>query len=280
MRQFSFQLGVPFIGSSFVTFVIRLAGVLVAQALITGQALSAPPVTSANAKVNANDKQTLEKQAIRAQLSPRRFTTLAAEVGAKINRINVKEGERFKEGQTLISLDCDVQAAQLQRAKASLDAAEKLLTANKRLAELNSVGKLELETSQSEVTKTKADVTLIGTMLRKCQITAPFSGRVAEQKMREQQFVQAGQPILDILDDSQLELEFIVPSRWLVWLKTGTPFQVRIDETGASYPAKITRLGARIDPISQSIKVAAVIDGKFPVLIAGMSGRIELVPPP
>ena len=245
-------------------------------------ALPAPASNAAPAAAKPgapDERQALDKQSIRAQLSPRRFTTLASELSAKVNRIMVKEGERFNAGQVLISLDCEMQAAQLQRAKASLHAAEKTYTANMRLAELHSVGKLELDTAEAEVAKSRADVTLINTTLHKCNIVAPFSGRVAEQKMREQQYVQAGQPILDIIDDSTLELEFIVPSRWLAWLKTGYKFQVKIDETGAVYPAKMTRLGARIDPVSQSIKVAAVIDGHFPALIAGMSGRIDLAPP-
>lgn len=222
----------------------------------------------------------LDRQDIRAQLSPRRYTSLAAEVGARINRIAVREGDRFKAGQTLISFDCSQQAAQLQRAKVGLDAAQKTYTANQRLAELHSVGKLELDTSESEVAKARADIALITTTLGKCNIAAPFSGRVAEQKAREQQYAQPGQPILEIIDDSVLELEFIVPSRWLAWLKSGYRFQVQIDETGATYPARITQLGARVDPISQSIKVTSMIDGHFADLIAGMSGRVLLAPPP
>ena len=101
----------------------------------------------------------------------------------------------------------------------------------------------------------------------------------AEQKAREQQFVQPGQALLDILDDSVLELEFLVPSSWLGWLKVGTAFQVEIDETRKRYPAKFIRIGARVDPVSQSVKVAAAIDGKFPELIAGMSGRVQIQPP-
>jgi hypothetical protein len=54
---------------------------------------------------------------------------------------------------------------------------------------------------------------------------------------------------------------------------------VRIDETGKTYPAKVTRLGAKVDPVSQSVKVVAAIDGSFPELIAGMSGKIALTPP-
>jgi membrane fusion protein (multidrug efflux system) len=227
----------------------------------------------------AGDAPSLDKQDIRAQLSPQRYTSLAAEIGAKIDRIAVREGESFKAGQTLIGFDCTLQAAQSQRAKAALFAADKLATANHRLAELNSVGQLEVDTAEAEVAKARADVALTDATLSKCNVIAPFNGRVAEQKLREKQFVQAGQPILDIIDDSSLELEFIVPSRWLSWMKPGYRFRVRIDETTDTYPAKITRLGARVDPVSQSIKIAAVIDGRFPQLIAGMSGRIELSPP-
>jgi RND family efflux transporter MFP subunit len=227
----------------------------------------------------AADSPSWDKQDIRAQLAPLHYTSLASELGAKIDRIDVREGERFKSGQTLVSFDCTLQEAQRERASAALGVAEKVLAANRRLSELNSVGKLELDTSEAEVAKAHADVTLMNATLRKCTIAAPFSGRVAEQKIREKQYVQPGQPILDIIDDSTLELEFIVPSRWLVWLKRDYAFEVQIDETGATYPAKISRLGARVDPVSQSIKVVAVIDGRFPNLIAGMSGRVQLVPP-
>jgi multidrug efflux pump subunit AcrA (membrane-fusion protein) len=102
---------------------------------------------------------------------------------------------------------------------------------------------------------------------------------VAEQKVREQQYVQPGQALLDILDDTSLELEFLVPSSWLRWLKPGQALRVTIDETRKTYPARFTRIAARVDPVSQSIKVAATIDGTFPELIAGMSGRVTASPP-
>jgi RND family efflux transporter MFP subunit len=221
----------------------------------------------------------IENQELRAQLSPRNYTTLAAEIGAKIDHITAQEGQAFRAGQVLVSLDCSLQRAQQQRARAELQGAEKILVANRRLAELHSIGEVELETSVAQVEKLRAELAYVDATLAKCTVIAPFSGRIAEQKAREQQFVQAGQPLLDILDDSALELEFIVPSRWLAWLKTGHAFKVVIDETGQTYPARITRLGARVDPVSQSVKAAAAIDGRFPDLIAGMSGHLLLAPP-
>jgi membrane fusion protein (multidrug efflux system) len=248
-------------------------------ALLTG--VLAGQVAAQVAKPDASRSGThaLDKADIRAQLSPRNFTTLSAEIPARVARIAVREGNSFKAGQVLIQLDCALQQAARDRARAALGATEKIYVANRRLDELNAVGKLELQTSEAEVDKLKAELAQISTTLSKCAITAPFSGRVAEQKARESQYVQAGQPLLEVLDDSALELEFIVPSRWLTWLKPDHKFDVAIDETGKTYPARIQRLGARIDPVSQSLKASAVINGKYPELLAGMSGRLLLAPP-
>jgi hypothetical protein len=54
---------------------------------------------------------------------------------------------------------------------------------------------------------------------------------------------------------------------------------VQIDETRKTYPAKFIRIGARVDPVSQSVKVAAAISGRFPELMAGMSGKVLVSPP-
>ena len=241
---------------------------------VSGGAVASSAATSTPAV-----KPGAERQDIRAQLSPQRFTTLAAEIGAKVNRLPVSEGGSFKSGQALSVFDCSLQTAQLNKARAALSGAEKTFTVNTRLSELGSIGKAELAVSDSEVAKNRAEVAAMAAMLAKCTVVAPFSGRVSEQKVREQQYVQPGQALLEIIDDSVLELEFIAPSRWLSWLKAGHGFQVRIDETGKTYPAKVLRIGAKVDPVSQSVKLAAAINGKFPELIAGMSGTVLLAAP-
>ena len=245
-----------------------LAGTAQGQWIDRSPAEEARPRPAASAPRASGD--------IRAQLTPRQYTTLAAEIGARVSRVPVAEGESFRQGDVLIEFDCLIPAAQLSRAQALLSGSERTLQANLRLKEYNSVGQLELDVSRAENDKNRAEVAQMEATISKCKVPAPFAGRVAEQKVREQQFVQPGQGLLDILDDSALELEFIAPSRWLQWLRPGYGFSVRIDETGKSYPARVQRLGARVDPVSQSIKVTAAIQGRFPELLAGMSGRASL----
>jgi multidrug efflux pump subunit AcrA (membrane-fusion protein) len=163
----------------------------------------------------------LDRHEIRAQLMPRRYTTVAAEIGAKISQLPFQEGAAFRAGDKLVGFDCSLQQAQLDKAQAELESAGHTFKSNQRLAELNSVGMLELDLSRAAVAKARAEVSGNQAVLSKCNVAAPFSGRIAEQKAREQQFVQPGQPLLDIIDDSVLELEFLVPSNWLSWLRPG-----------------------------------------------------------
>jgi len=220
-----------------------------------------------------------QEMGIRAQLSPRRYTTLSSEMGARLEKIAVKEGERFKDGQLLVSLDCSVQRANLEKARAALGAAEKTSAVNKKLLDMNAGGGLEAEVSAAEAQKARAEVTAGAAVVSKCAVTAPFAGRVADLKVHEQQFVQPGTAMMEILDDSVLEVEFLAPSKWLAWLKVGGSFQIAVDETGKSYPAKVARLGARVDPVSQSVKVVGEIAGNFPELLSGMSGKVVITPP-
>jgi RND family efflux transporter MFP subunit len=218
-------------------------------------------------------------QVIRAQLVPRAFTTLSSETAARIDRIGRRAGEHFQKGDTLVEFDCVTQRAQVAKARAVLKAAEKTHAVHKRLFDLKSMSGLELEVSAAEIDKAKADLAMADALQSKCTVEAPFAGVVVDQKAREAQYTTPGQPLLEIVDDKALELEFIVPSAWLRWLKTGSAFSVAVDETGKTYHAHVALLGGRVDPVSESIKVTGAIDGDAQDLVPGMSGRVLMAPP-
>lgn len=218
----------------------------------------------------------VDRQEIRAQLRPIRHTTLSSEIGAVAQRILVKEGQRFEMGTPLIQLDCALHDAQRAKSTAELAGAQRSLQANQRLAELNAAGLMELDLAKNAVEKSQADLRISETQLSKCEIKAPFAGIVAEQRIREQQYVQPGTPLVDVLDDSAYELEFLAPSTWLSRLRVGMVVRVTVDEVRRNAVARIVRISPRIDPVSQSIKVVANLEGPVADLKAGMSGRLQM----
>lgn len=216
--------------------------------------------------------QEAEQEPIRVQLSAVQQTTLSSGIAARIVTLAVKEGERFKQGQVLVSFDCAVLKEKLNYANASEQAARKKLVIANRLDKLNSISISEVEQTRSAVSMAQAESGVNRAMLERCDIKAPFSGRVSETLVRNWEMVPEGKPLLTIYDDSAFELGMIVPSRWLRWLRAGTPFTVTLDETGQSYPAKISRLSSTVDAVSQSLKVFGQIAGHDDGLLPGMSG--------
>ncbi|MEO5379114.1 MAG: HlyD family efflux transporter periplasmic adaptor subunit [Magnetococcus sp. DMHC-6] len=222
---------------------------------------------------NANSEGShIEQPEIRAYLVSRTHTTLSSHLDAEIQRLNVQEGDSVTMGKTLVVFDCKILAAQRHKAQTMLLAAKNKNKVVQRLAELHSVGTLEAEASQAEQAQAEADLAFQETRMRGCEIQAPFTGRIASLTVRERQYVMTGQSLMKIIDHRHLEMEMIVPSRWLAWLQPKTPFSIHIDETGKNYPAQVLRLGAEADPVSQSIKIIGGITIEHAELVPGMSG--------
>lgn len=208
----------------------------------------------------------------RALLVPKQQTVLSAQIPGRLGKLAVVDGERFKKGQVLASLDCQIHRLQAEEYRAEYQAASKSQSVQKQLAGLNSGNALEAAIAEANMGKAKAKIAMAEATIEMCDIKAPFDGRVVEKKVNAYQNVTAGQPVLEILDDGTFEVELIIPSRWLEWIKAGTPFRLVLDEGGKDVQGRVVRLGARIDPASQSLKVIGELAGGQKELVAGMSG--------
>lgn len=209
---------------------------------------------------------------IRAQLVAQHDVEISSEVAAKIARLPLKEGDAFARGDLLVAFDCGLYQAQLAKAEATADAARREQEITGKLAALHSAGALDVAQAQARAKEAAADASYMRTMVGKCAIHAPFAGRVAKRDVAPFEYVTPGKPLLEILDADALEVKLIVPSKWLAWLKPGVKFTVHVDDLGTDYPAQVTRLGASIDPVSQTVGVSGRILDAHAELLPGMSG--------
>lgn len=241
-----------------------------APAVPAPAAVSAPVSSAAHADDDGR---------IRVQLVARDQVDVSSEISAKIASLPFRDGDAFRAGQTLVSLDCSLYAAQLHKAQAEAEAAVQLKRVNDRLSQLHSIGEIEVQQAEAKAKAGAAEVAYMQATVRKCSIAAPFDGRVVKRSASAQQFAEPGKPLLTIVDTSRLELKMIVPSKWLAWLKPGHALTVNVDEVGKSYPATVARIGARVDPVTQTVDVTAALSAHAPELLPGMSGWARFAAP-
>jgi len=201
---------------------------------------------------------------------------LSSQMEGLIQQVSFKEGESFKEGDTLIDLDCTLQNAQLEKAKALHTYARKDYISNKKLAKLNSASELQVAASESAARQASADIDAAMHRTKLCTLKAPFDGVLVKRHVNAHEVVQAKTELLEIVNNSSLFLEFLVPSNAVSSLSSGLAFLVAIGETGKSYEATVDRVVPIIDPVSQTVKVISTLKTEDNDLWSGMSGWAQI----
>lgn len=199
---------------------------------------------------------------------------LSSEIAAPVRKLPFREGEAFEQGDLLVAFDCRVVAAHYRIAQANYRAAQKMLDNKNYLKKLNSVGELEVALAQMELQKAQGELRAATYKKEQCRLEAPYSGRLVASHVQMHESVAPGDPLIEILDDSILEIALVVPSQWLSWLEIGQGFDMVVDETGDRIHGQVTRFGAVVDPVSQTVGVMGeIVDAaQQKTLISGMSG--------
>jgi membrane fusion protein, multidrug efflux system len=205
--------------------------------------------------------------------------TIAMEYAARINQLPVLEGESFLNGDILISFECKRFNAEIAAAKANSVALELAHANNKRLLSRGAIGANEVRISQAESEKARAEFLAVQARTGSCDYRAPFDGRMVERIAQEHEIPGANQPLIKIVDTTRLEVETIVPSRWLQWLKPGLNLSFLVDETGARIDASVVRVGAAVDPVSQTVTVYLALTSSDLTILPGMSGTATFIRP-
>jgi membrane fusion protein, multidrug efflux system len=219
------------------------------------------------------------KEPVRGIIRAVETAMISTELTMRVARIAFMEGERFKKGDVLVEFDCRKPRAELAAAEAQHHEMKLTLDNNRVLQKAQAVGRHDLDVSLARVTKAAAEAEALRVRLDQCRVVAPYAGRVLDLSLHALETPQPGKPFIGIVAENELEIDLVVPSQWIRWLTVGAALTFTVDETGSAHPARIKRMGAAVDPISQTIKIVAVFDAATSVVLPGMSGTAEFTKP-
>ena len=222
--------------------------------------------------LNANENQTA-----RAVIISLDRTVLSSEIAGEIIELSKFEGDSFKKGESLIKIDCSIYKAQKRKIDIEKNIANLELEKNKKLDTFGSIGTFEVQISQENVNKQKAESDIVAINVSRCDIKAPFDGRIASKKVSKHQNIKPQDELLEIVGIDNLEAKVVVPSSWLVWLKKGIEFDLNIDETKTTVKAQIVQIDSIVDPTSQSITLRAKLLKPFENILPGMRATANFI---
>lgn len=200
---------------------------------------------------------------------------ISVDLAAPLAKVGFREGQKFRKGEVLLAFDCRRQLAELTSAVAQQRETTVMLESALFLEKRGAGSRQDMEMSRAKAEKASADVEAIRARTEQCNIVAPYDGYVVELGIQAYELPTPGKPLLSIVSTGDAEIELIVPSSWLSWLKRDFDFKFFVDETQKSYPGGISRLGAAVDTVSQTIKVYGKFSNPPPDVLPGMSGTVR-----
>lgn len=203
---------------------------------------------------------------------------IQAEAAGLVKSIHFVSGEHVNKGDVLVELDSDIQRADVAEAKAALKRAQLDLERAKTLRAGNIMAKSTVDQLVAAEAAAQASLAKAERRLADRTIMAPFGGMVGMNR------VDAGARITDstvitTLDDiSSIEIEFSVTERMFGSTKRG----LKVEATTAAYPHRtftgtISQIDSRIDPVSRSFKVRALVPNPDGALRPGMFMHVSVL---
>ncbi|AGA90697.1 RND family efflux transporter, MFP subunit [Thioflavicoccus mobilis 8321] len=202
---------------------------------------------------------------------------ITANVTEVITAIHFDDGERVQRDQVLVEMDRGEQQALLDEAIARLGEAERQYERVKSLVAQRSASESLFDERRRDVETTRALVVAIRARLADRVIKAPFDGVVGLRNISLGALVEPGDLITTIDDDSVMKLDFAVPSVYLTTLAPGMSIEARARAYGDKvFTGAIRGIDSRVDPVTRSIQVRAIIPNPERRLRPGVLMRVDL----
>jgi membrane fusion protein (multidrug efflux system) len=214
-------------------------------------------------------------------LAPKEQVVLSVNAADRVTGVFFEDGQRVRKGETLLTMKDDEERALLQQAQATASDAKSTYERNLRLAADNAIAQADLDKSRATAESTAANVRAIEARVRDHVLLAPFNGVLGFRRVSLGAYVQLGQQVATLVDDSEMRLEFGVPSIHISELKPGVKIEARTaDVPDRVFEGTLTSIDNAIDPVTRAVKVRATLPNKEGLMRGGMFMTVDLSPKP
>ena len=198
-------------------------------------------------------------------------SSIQAQVTATATQVNAKVGQSVTQGQILVRLNNQDNAARLAQSQANLAAtkaqanqAKLMMQRKQRLLNQGFISKVEFEQSQVDyqaqlenVNAQQSNVDIARKADQDGIITSPINGVITKRQVEPGQTVAVGTTLFEIIDPNHLEIQAQLPSDMQAALKIGQKIKYTLQGNPNKLTATLSRISPLADPTSRQIEFFA-----------------------
>jgi len=204
-------------------------------------------------------------------LAPKEQVNLTLNAADRVASLYFTDGQRVKKGQVLLRLAQREQRALVEAEEARVAEARQQLARMNRLIASKAVSQAEVDDARGTLDSAIAQKDAVLSRQKDRVLVAPFDGVLGFRQVSVGSFVQPGNVVARLVDDSEMNLEFDVPSTFLRLLNTTSEIVTTTDDLpGRIFAGTITSVDNAIDPVTRAVTVRATLPNADRVLVSGM----------
>lgn len=184
---------------------------------------------------------------------------LTAQVAGNVESIRFDSNQQVAQGEVLITLQDDIESAELPGAEAAVSTAEAALDRQRELRRRGVVAESVFETAANEVAAARARLARLQAVIDQKVIEAPFAGTVGLPQVDPGQYVQPGTPLATLQDLDTIHVDFTVPEQRAAELSMGQSVLIGGTEGSATFDGRIIGIEPRVDPASRLVTARAAV---------------------
>jgi membrane fusion protein (multidrug efflux system) len=203
---------------------------------------------------------------------------LTATVSETVTAIHFQDGQRVKAGDILVEMTNKEEHALIEEERATIAEAKKQFDRLKPLVLRGAASQALLDQRRREYETALARYSAIESKLQDRLIIAPFSGVVGLRNISVGALIEPGDLITTLDDDTVMKLDFSVSSIHLATLTIGLPIEASSPAfAGRLFTGQVAGISSRIDPVTRSIVVRALLPNPDRLLKPGMLMSVVLL---
>lgn len=230
-------------------------------------------------------------------IPPKNYATVTLSMGGIVKDISLLPGSFVRKGTVLGSLEnpefIDLQQSYLD-SRAQLEYLEAEYQRQQNLSREEAASQKKLQQSKADYLSMKsrlqasaAQLRLLGVnpetlnttgILPYIEVKAPINGYVGNVQANLGKFLNAGEPLCELIDKSQTMVRLTAYEKDLVGMKVGSRVQFRVNGLGkTTFHATLISIGQQVDDANRSIELYAKVLDASPLFRPGMyvSARME-----
>jgi membrane fusion protein (multidrug efflux system) len=202
---------------------------------------------------------------------------ITTKVSNLVTAVKFQDGERVKRGQLLVELDSAQARADLAEAEAARTESTSQFNRSRELASTRAVSESQLEQLVAQMKANVARVAAANARLEDTVVRAPFNGRVGLRRVSVGSLVNPGTVITTLDDTSVIKVDFQVPENFLGGLRDGlNVIALASAFPGREFIGKVGSVDSRVDSVTRSVTVRALVPNEDNVLKPGMFLNVRI----